>query len=58
MYDLIDEACANELNVSVEAYIEKIEKTTMKRAEVIISAIFSGDQNLIKKSKRIFNLIN
>lgn len=58
MYDLIDEACANELNVSVETYIEKIEKTTMKRAEVIIGAIFSGDPNLIKKAKRIFNLIN
>tara|TARA_R110000824_G_scaffold38477_8_gene117498 strand:- start:384 stop:560 length:177 start_codon:yes stop_codon:yes gene_type:complete len=58
MYDLVDEACANELNVSVETYIEKIEKTTMKRAEVIIGAIFSEDPNLIKKAKRIFNLIN
>jgi len=58
MYDLVDEACANELNVSVEAYIDKIEKTTMKRAEVIISAIFSEDPKLIKKAKRIFNLIN
>ena len=58
MYDLVDEACANELNVSVETYIEKIEKTTMMRAEVIIGAIFSEDPNLIKKAKRIFNLIN
>lgn len=58
MYDLLDQACANELNVSVEDYIEKIEKTTMKRAEVIIGAIFSGDPNLIKKAKRVFNLIN
>ena len=58
MYDIIDEACANELNVSVETYIKKIEKTTIKRAEVIIGAIFSGDPKLIKKAKRIFKLIN
>lgn len=58
MYDLIDKACANELNISVEAYIEKIEKTTTKRAEVVIGAIFSEDPNLINKAKRIFNLIN
>lgn len=58
MFDLLDEACANKLNVSVETYIEKIEKTTIKRAEVIIGAIFSEDPNLIKKAKRIFNLIN
>jgi hypothetical protein len=58
MYDLMDQACANELDVSVETYIEKIEKTTIKRAEVIIGSIFSEDPKLIKKAKRIFNLIN
>jgi len=58
MHDLMDEVCANELSVSVETYVEKIEKTTMKRSKVIIGAIFSEDKNLIKKAKRIFNLIN
>lgn len=58
MYDLLDNACANELGVSLETYIEKIEKTTFKRAEVIIGAIFSEDPIKIEKAKRIFNLIN
>lgn len=58
MYNLVDMACANELNVCVETYIEKIEKTTFKSAEIIIDALFSEDPKLIKKAIRIFNLIN
>lgn len=57
-YDLIDEACADALGVDVEVYIEKIEKTTYKRAEVIISALMSEDEKMIIKARRIFNLIN
>lgn len=58
MYDLADEACAQEFNVSLKTYIKKIENTTIKRAEVITSAVFSEDPKLIKKAQRIFNLIN
>ena len=57
MYDLVDATCAHELNVSVETYIEKIEKTTLKRAELIIGAIFSENPKLKNKAIRIFNLI-
>jgi hypothetical protein len=56
--DLMDEACAEALGVDVEIYIEKIEKTTYKRAELIISALMSEDEKLILKARRIFNLIN
>lgn len=58
LYDLLDKACADMLNVSVETYIKKIEKTTYKRAGVIIDALFSEDPILIEKAKRVFNLIN
>ena len=54
----MDKACAEALGVDVEIYIEKIEKTTYKRAELIISALMSEDEKLIIKALRIFNLIN
>jgi hypothetical protein len=57
-YDLMDEACADALGVDVEIYIEKIEKTTYKRAELIISALMSEDENILIKARRLFNLIN
>jgi len=57
-FDLMDKACADALGVDVEIYIEKIEKTSYKRAEVIISALMSEDEKLIIKARRIFNLIN
>ena len=58
LYDIMDLACAVALEVNVEVYIEKIEKTTYKRAELIISALLSEDEKLILKARRIFNLIN
>lgn len=58
LYDTMDLACAEALEVDVEVYIEKIEKTTYKRAELIISALMSEDENVILKARRVFNLIN
>jgi hypothetical protein len=58
MYDMMDLACAEALGVDVEIYIEKIEKTTYKRAELIISALMSEDKNILIKARRLFNLIN
>ncbi len=55
--DLLDEACAEALGVSVDEYIEKIEKTTYMRAELIINALLSDDDLLIQKARRIFDLI-
>ena len=57
-YDMMDLACADALGVDVEVYIEKIEKTTYKRAELIIIALMSEDEKLTLKARRIFNLIN
>lgn len=56
-YEMIDLACAETLGVSIEVYIEKIEKTAYKRAELIIMALWSSDERLIAKARRIFNLI-
>jgi len=56
-YDLLDDACADALNVSLEVYIEKIEKTTPKRAELIISALLSDDEKLLIKARKLFKLI-
>lgn len=56
--DLMDLACADALGVDVEVYIEKIEKTTYRRAEIIIGALMSEDEKLIVKARRLFNLIN
>ena len=58
LYDMMDLACAEALEVDVKVYIEKIEKTTYKRAELIIKALMSEDQKLTLKARRIFNLIN
>jgi hypothetical protein len=58
MYDMMDLACAEALGVDINLYIEKIEKTTYKRAELIINALMSEDENVIIKARRIFNLIN
>ena len=57
LYDELDFALSHALGVSVEEYIEKIEKTTKKRAEVIIYGLFTEDEVILKKVKRIFNLI-
>jgi len=56
-YEMIDLACAETLGVGVDVYIEKIEKTTYKRAELIIMSLWSSDERLIAKARRIFNLI-
>jgi hypothetical protein len=58
MYDMMDLACAEALGVDINLYIEKIEKTTYKRAELIINALMSEDENVIIKARKIFNLIN
>lgn len=58
LYHWMDLACSEALKVDVEVYIEKIEKTTYKRAEIIISALMSEDENMILKARKIFNLIN
>jgi hypothetical protein len=61
-YDFMDRACAESLGVDLVVYIEKIEKTTPKRAEIIITGLVTAsindDLKLLEKVKRIFNLIS
>ena len=57
IYGLLDEMCADLLEVDLSIYIKKIESTTNNRAEIIINALLSEDENLIIKAKRIFKLI-
>ena len=57
MYEYIDIEIADELGVSVEEYIKKIESISEKRAEVIISAVWDEDQKKLEKAKRIFKNI-
>jgi len=54
---MMDEAIANDLGISVEEYVDKIERTTQHRMEVIVMGLFSEDDLIIEKAKRIFNLI-
>lgn len=54
---LLDEHFADALDVSVEVYIKKIEKTTEKRRKVIIMALSSGKEEKVEQAKRIFELI-
>lgn len=55
--EMLDHACAEALGVDVEVFIEKIESTTYKRAEIIINALMSEDETKIVKARRVFNLI-
>ncbi len=57
IYDFVDTMCAEALGVSVETYINKIERTTEYRIEVITNACWEADEAKIAKAKRIFNLI-
>lgn len=58
----MDRACAEALGVELEVYIEKIEKTTEKRAEIILISLVSASMNedlaILEKVRRIFSLID
>lgn len=57
MYNFLDEMLAEQLDVSVDYYIENIEKTTYYRAQIIIESLMSDDKKIVEKAKRVFNLI-
>ena len=57
MYDLMDEACAQLLEVDTSTYIDKINRTTEMRAEIIITALFTGNPSKIEKAKLVFEKI-
>ena len=57
MYDEIDRAFAYELGIKVEEYVDRIERTTLRRTEAILDGLFSEDSKKVEKAKRVFNLI-
>lgn len=57
MFILFDQICADTLEIPVQEYIEKVEKLSEKRQEIIIENLLDinlTDEKLIK-IKRIFN---
>jgi hypothetical protein len=55
LYDLMDLGIAQGLGVSVETYIDIIEKCPEEEAEFIINTIFDEDVENLDKAKETFN---
>jgi hypothetical protein len=56
LWDMMDQAIANELGVDVETYIEIIDgKCTDEEANFIILTILEEDAENLKKAKQMFN---
>jgi hypothetical protein len=56
-YDLMDQTIANELEIPVDEFIRKIESVSYWKAEVMILAVLSEEQQKINKVKKILNTI-
>lgn len=57
MFDLLDEASASALGITLEEYIDKIERLSIGRMTIVIEALLTEDESKIEKVKRIFKLI-
>ena len=55
LFDLMDQALADELGVSVETYITIIEQVTDEEQEKIIMGILENDSNKREKAIQLFN---
>lgn len=56
LWDMMDDAIANELGVDVETYIKIIDgKCTEEEANFIILTIMEEDQDNLEKAKEMFN---
>lgn len=56
LYDMMDQAIAGELGVSLETYIDVIEnKCTQEEADFIILTILEEDADNLEKAKELFN---
>jgi len=56
LWDMMDQAIAQELGVSVETYIDIIDgKCTEEEADFIISTILEEDADNLEKAKQMFN---
>ena len=56
LWDMMDQAIAQELGVSVETYIDIIDgKCTEEEADFIILTILEEDADNLEKAKQMFN---
>ncbi len=56
LWDMMDQAIAQELGVSVETYIDIIDgKCTEEEADFIIMTIMEEDADNLEKAKQMFN---
>lgn len=56
LWDMMDQAIANELGVDVETYIDIIDgKCTEEEADFIIMTILDEDTDNLEKAKEMFN---
>lgn len=57
LFNLMDYACAQSLEVPVEEFIKKIESCDFKLATEIIELLWDEDPEAIAKAKELFNTI-
>lgn len=56
LFDIMDQAIAEELGVDVKTYIKVIEtKTSDEDTDFIIMSILEGDESKKQKAKELFN---
>ena len=55
VFEMLDNICADKLDITIDEFVSKIESMTEKRAFVLLSALLDGDEVKIEKAKRIFN---
>lgn len=56
LYDMMDQAIADELGVDIETYIDIIEnECSIREANYIINVIFGGREDKLEKAKAVFN---
>lgn len=56
LYDMMDQAIADELGVDMETYVDIIEnKCSIREANYIINVILAGREDKLEKAKTIFN---
>lgn len=56
LYDMMDQAIADELGVDMETYVDIIEnKCSIREANYIINVILAGREDKLEKAKDVFN---
>lgn len=54
---MLDQMIADSLGMGVEDYVNKIEKLSVKRMEILISVVLDGDINKVKRVRQILSNI-